>query len=435
MRPSLSIWNHTTSRREAGAAFARKGVAFARKGAAFIKQGGALIKQGAASSAPTETRGIIRLKSLSAFCLLLGTSVLLLTGCKPPTVPPAAAPPVTVPTPTANPGGFPLTLSDSRGKTLTLTAAPQHIISLTPSNTEILYEIGAGTQITADTTACDFPPEAKTIPHIDALSPSIEAIEAKSPDLVIALDTINGKMIEMLDKAGVPVLVVRAKTLDQTYEAITLIGTATGHLSQAEQTVKAMKDRIALVIQKLASSQSSSQDGQTGKSAPSRVFVMYGDSPIYTTGPESYISDLIKIAGGVNVVIEPLAGDVISPEKVVELEPDVIICSPELQKKAQQMPGWAMGVPAVRNNRFFVTSPGATLERPGPRLAAAAEELARFLHPEAFAATDTISAGSHSASSNPSSSDPSSVPSGTIAPGQSSSLPGSPSSPAPTGKP
>ncbi len=364
-------------------------------------------------------RGTAPILTLS---LLLGASILLLAGCKTATVPPVAAPPVTAPS-TSIPGSFPLTISDSRGQTLKIPSAPQHIISLTPSNTEILYAIGAGAQIAADTTACDFPPEAKTIAHIDALSPSIEAIEAKSPDLVIALDTINGKMIEMLDKAGVPVLVVRAKTLEQTYEAISLIGTATGHQAQAEQTVKAMKDRIAVVTQKLASTQGNAQDGQPGRSTPSRVFVMYGDSPIYTTGPDSYISDLIKIAGGVNVVIEPLAGDVISPEKVVELEPDVIICSPELQKKALQMPGWAMGVPAVRNSRFFVTSQGATLERPGPRLAAAAEELAAFLHPEAFAASDTMA--SHSSSA------PSVTTPGSVAPGQ----PSTHDSPVPTGKP
>ena len=47
------------------------------------------------------------------------------------------------------------------------------------------------------------------------------------------------------------------------------------------------------------------------------------------------------------------------------------------------LPGWNV-VPAVAQNRFFQTGTESSLVRPGPRLGQAAEELARYLHPELF---------------------------------------------------
>jgi len=157
----------------------------------------------------------------------------------------------------------------------------------------------------------------------------------------------------------------------ETYDAIRLLGKATGQDAKAEQIVTEMQARIEAVRQKTA----------TAATKP-KVLIMYGDNPIYTTGPGSFIDDVITVAGGQNIQQE--AGSVISPEKVVEREPDVILCDPMLRDRVKHLPGWATGVPAVRDSRFFETSPDATLVRPGPRLALAAEELARYLHPELF---------------------------------------------------
>lgn len=273
--------------------------------------------------------------------------------------------------------GFPVTLTDSRGKTLTLNAPPQRIVSLAPSNTEILFDLGAGDRIAADTTACDYPPEAKLKPHIGGYPIDVERVEAKSPDLVVAVESVNAQPVAALEKAGVPVLTVDAKTVAQTYDAILLLGKATGTEARAEQIVRDMKARIEAVRQKTA----------PVANRP-KVLIAYGDNPIYTTGPGSFIDDVITVAGGQNIasVPPPLKNDVITPEQVLARQPDVIICSPDLQQKLKLLPGWTQGVPAVRNNRFFMSSPPGILERPGPRLADGAEQLARYLHPELFAA-------------------------------------------------
>jgi iron complex transport system substrate-binding protein len=310
----------------------------------------------------------VRLPASVVICLFPALIVLcLLFGCdsKPPPTPTVA----TSDTKTGSANGFPRTVTDARGKQLTLNGPPRHIVSLMPSNTEILYAVGMGDSLVMDTTACDYPPAAKKKAHFNAIGSSIEPILAQTPDLVIADEKYNDRLIAALDKANVPMLVVGIHNVAQIYDAIRLIGQATGADANATKLVADMQAQIEKVRGTTA----------TATRKPT-VLLMYDANPIYTEGPDSFISEAISIAGGVNVVNEPPRGNIISSEKVVELQPDVIIASDDVQQAALKMPGWADAVPAVQNRRFY--KPDPSLLRPTTRLPQAVEHLARFLHPE-----------------------------------------------------
>ena len=266
-------------------------------------------------------------------------------------------------------------MTDARGKTLTLRAAPQRIVSLIPSNTEVLFALGAGDQIAAVTTADNYPPEVKQKPKIGGvMDASIEKIMAYNPDLVLAFGSLNQPLIGPLERLGVPMLVVDPKTLPETYDSIRLLGRAVGKDAEADRLVVTMRARIARVQQTVA--KASHRPG---------VLMINQTNPIYTTGPDSFISDLIRIAGGRNVVEKPLTDNLLSEEDVILKQPEVIICARDLQASIQRVPGWRAGVPAGRNGRFFwEESEAYTVIRPTPRLATGIEELARFLHPELF---------------------------------------------------
>lgn len=324
-----------------------------------------------------------RVLSLNALLLL---ALLTLCGCQPPsqttpTQPAPTTPAVPKATTSLAPSGFPRTVTDATGYALTLKAEPQRIVSLTPSNTELLYALGLGDKIVLDTTSCDYPPEAKNKPHLDALKPDVEPILAATPDLVVAVGELNGKLIERLRQQNIPTLAINPQNVDETYAQMTLVAQATGQDAKGAALVAEMKRRIGAVKQTIDTYLAQSPGH---KRIP--VLVAFGDNPIYTTAPKSFISDLIVVAGGVNVADPPPPGNIVSPEKVIALQPEVIVCSPALQPRLKRLPGFATGVPAVVHNRFFSTSTQATLERPSPRLAAAAEELARYLHPDAFGA-------------------------------------------------
>lgn len=268
---------------------------------------------------------------------------------------------------------YPRIIVDGRGKSVTVKAMPYHIVSLAPSVTEILYALKLGDRLAADTPSCDYPPEATKKPHVDPLNGDREKIEVYNPDLILAVDKIDSpKLIAALENDGFPVVVMKAETLQEMYDGLKLIGQATGQDHAGAQMAQDMQARIADVA-------------KTVSAAPDKpgVLLMYSDNPIYTTGANSYITDVIRSAGGTNIVTEPLPSEIIAPEKVVERQPNVIICSPMLIPKVKQLPGWNV-VPAVAQNRFFQTGGESALVRPGPRLAQAVEDLARYLHPNLF---------------------------------------------------
>ena len=277
------------------------------------------------------------------------------------------------PYPAAKATGFPRTLTDSRGHAITLKAPPQRIVSLIPSETEVLYALGAGDRIVAVTTADDYPPEVKQKPTLsNVLTSDAEQILAQKPDLVVALGSLNQKPIAALEALHVPVLVVDPKNLVDTYASIQLLGQAVGAEAKANQIVAEMQHRLAAVHKTL-----------TQATHRPRVLMMYGTDPIYTTGPDSFIDDLITRAGGKNIVDKPIATNILSPEEVVLRQPEVILCSKSLTARVRSMPGWAQSVPAVRTNRLYTDEPeDGTLVRPSPRLVRGVEALARYLHPE-----------------------------------------------------
>lgn len=265
---------------------------------------------------------------------------------------------------------FPVAISDDAGRMLKIQKRPTRIVSLSPGNTELLFAIGAGDNVVAGTESDDFPAEAKKLPHIGGFAASdLEKILALKPDLVVSGGSLNTKLNQALETAKVQTLVLEPHTLSKASSSIRLLGHATGHDIQAGRVIDTMNARIESVRKSAAA-------------VPDRptVLILYDVNPLYTSPAESFIHDLINVAGGKDVVQKTLPGNIISSEQVVLAKPDVIICGKYLEEKVKAMPGWK-SIPAVKNNRFFHSSDESILVRPSPRLAQGVEELANYLHP------------------------------------------------------
>jgi len=285
----------------------------------------------------------------------------------------------------ALPTTFPLALTDSAARVVSLPAPPLRIVSLAPSCTELLFDLGLSSRVAADTSADDFPAEAAKKPHVGGYSDmSVERILAQKPDLIVADNAVNRQIIAQLGTVHIPLLVLEAHTVVQVYDTMRILGRATGQNAEAERSVGRMKSRLDAVRKAVSSA--------IGRP---KVVIIYGTDPIYTTGPGSFLDDLVTIAGGRNVVVEPVSQ--ISAEAVVLAQPDVILCDPSIKESIAAMPGWKEHVPAVMHSTYFMPSENATIVRGVPRLADAAEELAHFLHPELFTSDGQPAAvsGSH----------------------------------------
>lgn len=262
---------------------------------------------------------------------------------------------------------------DDLGRLVAINVTPQRIISLAPSNTEILFALGLGDEVVAVTMYCDYPPEALDKEKVgDYYGPDIEKIVALQPDLVLATDFHRFDLIPALEQQGFAVFAVAPQTLDDVLESIERIGEIAGKEAEASQLVYEMTSKI-----EAAEEQTRDLGQKPG------VFYMTWHDPMWTIGRDTWIDDLINIAGGVNIFSENFEGGaMVQIEWVVLHNPEVVIAS-------EWSYDWAMNatelasISASQTGRIH-TFDDDLAQRPGPRLLQGLDWFAYLIHPDIF---------------------------------------------------
>jgi cobalamin transport system substrate-binding protein len=263
---------------------------------------------------------------------------------------------------------------DQTGRRVNLPDHPERLISLAPSITETIYALGLGDRIVGDTDYCDYPPDARNKPHVGAvLNPNLEKLVALKPDLVLGTPEANRReTADQLEHFGIPLYGVTAHTLDETLRSIEDLGKVLGQDETARKLVGQLRARIDSV------------EGRVSSQPRPKVLFVVWYRPLITAGPQTFIADVIRRAGGTSISND-LRGDWprLSLEEVLHRDPDVILFpktesfSPGLEEFAR-LPGWK-DLRAVRNHQMYFIS--ETIMRPSPRLVDALEEVAKILHP------------------------------------------------------
>src|SRR5438046_6313726 len=181
-----------------------------------------------------------------------------------------------------------LAVTGDAGRRVTLAVSARRVVSLLPTFTEILFEIGAGDRVVGRTAWCDYPPEALTVPSVgDGMPPSVEAVAARHPDLVVLYRSgPNVTAAEQLERLGIRTVLFDLNLLEQLGPAARRLGALTGHSRAA--------DSLARVVDSLASL-------PPVPSTQSLAFPVWHTPPI-VTGPGSYLDRLAALAGARNVV-------------------------------------------------------------------------------------------------------------------------------------
>jgi iron complex transport system substrate-binding protein len=264
--------------------------------------------------------------------------------------------------------------TDGLGRSITIRANPQRIISLAPNITEILFALGLGDRVAAVTSYCDFPEEAKTKEKIgDTLHPNLERIIGLKPDLVLATTASQVEdLMRKLDQLAVPVYVTDPRTVRDTVSSIRKIGEATGASARAAEIADEMERRISAVEMRVK-----------GLPAP-RVLYVLQTGPLITAGRNTFINDMIRIAGGQSISGDETADyPQFSRETVIARAPEVIIAPSSHGKEYVRVEDLRRDfptTPAARSNRIVTVNPD-WVDRPGPRIVDGLEQLARGLHP------------------------------------------------------
>ncbi|MGO1049720.1 ABC transporter substrate-binding protein [Crossiella sp. CA198] len=238
---------------------------------------------------------------------------------------------------------FPVEVAAPGGKPLTLAKRPERIVSLNPTSTESLFAIGAGKQVVAVDDQSNFPAEApKTT--LSGFKPNVEAIAGHQPDLVIASNDVEG-VVAGLEKLKIPVLLLpAAKTLDEAYGQISILGQATGQGTPANDVVNKMKGEISKLVR------------ETPRPAEGLKYYHELDPTFYTVTSKTFIGQIYAQFGLVNIAD---AADKtgsgypqLSAEQVVNAAPRLIFladvrCCGQNAAAVGGRPGWST-VPAVR---------------------------------------------------------------------------------------
>jgi iron complex transport system substrate-binding protein len=298
------------------------------------------------------------LRTITVLCLAFGFSFLL-ANCKSETI----NQPIIEPT---------REITDDLGRRVKIPERVTSAVSLAPNLTEITFAVGAGERLVGVTSYCDYPEDAKKIRRIgDTLTPNIENIVALKPQIILVSTASQMEnFTKTLDQQNISYFVTNPNSLEDIYKSIYQIGEIFGTNEKARQVVDEMKRRVTDV------------EVRTNTAKHVKVFVQIDKNSLYTIGKASFLTDLIRRAGGVSVTESVATGyPKISKETALALNPEAIILS-ESADNREPNEVFAKS-PAVAGGKVFRIN-ADVLSRPAPRIVDALEQIAKALHPESF---------------------------------------------------
>jgi len=207
---------------------------------------------------------------------------------------------------------FTTTIIDDLGRKVIIPVKPQRIVSITPSITELLYTFTDTSKIVGRSVWCDYPAAVKKVSAVNSYPLDIESITLLQPDIVFAkTGMISIQEIEKLEKLSIAVVVLKFDLLNEIQQNVRkLVSYTHGDSLKMEEWFK----------------QFSLSPDTLSYTKTKRCIVVTSISPIYVFGENTYVSELLKLSGGVNIVQDTkTAYPSVDIEYVLRSNPEVYI--------------------------------------------------------------------------------------------------------------
>ncbi len=253
------------------------------------------------------------------------------------------------------------------------------IVCMAPNLTEIVFALGLGDRVVGVSLESDYPPAAKERAKIGTFwQPDVESVIAARPDLVITLGFEQQRTAaDRLQRMGCNCLTLSIEKVPELYGAIKEIGAATGSRPQSDALVANIRTRLEKLSRVIK------------KGEKVRVLWVVQREPLRVAGRETFVNEMIEMAGGRNAIGRTFHRyPPVGAEQVIACSPEVIIEPAMVQTdlRAQRdtaLEYWSRfrNLPAVAGKRVYVI-PGDLVSRLGPRLYEAVETIARCIEPE-----------------------------------------------------
>jgi iron complex transport system substrate-binding protein len=149
--------------------------------------------------------------------------------------------------------GGPVTVTDARGEKVELRAPAERVVALEWAEVEMLDTLGADVVGAADpkgyatwNASAELDADTKDVGY--RAEPSVDAIMALDPDLVVLEADGGDALIKQMEKAGVPVLITTgsdaSRNLDRMREDFTMIAEALGKTEEAEEVLADLDEQF-----------------------------------------------------------------------------------------------------------------------------------------------------------------------------------------------
>ncbi|MGB9499002.1 MAG: ABC transporter substrate-binding protein [Dissulfuribacterales bacterium] len=276
---------------------------------------------------------------------------------------------------------------DRSGNNIVVETPFKRIISLYGAHTENLFYLGLDKEIIGVSKNEAYPARATKKPvfsyHDDA-----EKFIAARPDLVLIRPMIAGGYINLvlkLQKAGIRVVSLQPRTVDEMYSYWQKLGMLTGKENQAEEMIKAFHsglNRINLLIKDIPPSKKK------------KVYFEAIHSKMKTFSPSSIAIFALKSAGGINIAHDAQArrGTNIAAygkERILSHAEEIEIYLAQrgpmnhAKKRCIKEEGGFSAIKAVKEGKVYIIDE-KIVSRPTMRLLDGIYEIGRILYPARF---------------------------------------------------
>jgi iron complex transport system substrate-binding protein len=205
----------------------------------------------------------------------------------------------------------------------------ERVVTLTPSINEIVYALGVGKDVVANTRYCDFPEESKKVKKVGGYaSISLEKILLANPSVVIA-QNYDEKLLSNLKSLNIKTLTFKTDSIKDINNTIFTLGNYFNKQQKAKELISNINNSLTSL-----------------KSIVKNKKILIVISPkktlsnqIYVSGNYLYFEDIIKASGNVNAFQSTSkAQPVVNTEKIIKMNPDIIVLlAPFFEGKTKEL--------------------------------------------------------------------------------------------------
>ncbi len=229
------------------------------------------------------------------------------------------------------------------------------IVSLLPSVTDMVVDLGGANRLSG-ITRYGVVPKGISVSRLGGMYDlNVEAVLRLKPELVLAYHGAESRLKPLTD-AGIRVVFLKINTLNDVFESYRLVGKLLGKDELAKKRIVELKAMLSR--------------GTTGRGAPPSVLFVTGADGLAASrifvSANSFYGNLLSRIGAQNAVKSKVAYPAISPEGLLEINPDLIILLTEKKGRPANCGEKPFSfLKACRNEAVFNVY-GPRMMHPGP---------------------------------------------------------------------